>query len=130
MKNTTEEIDDLIKKALTKEEAAFYSNLEEQSLLEMVLGIYQGKMKWFAILTTFIQLIVFGLSIYCFVQFLETEEVKQLILWGTGMFVGLMMMSMLKLFHWLQMDKNAILRELKKVEFQVAILTSKLKEDH
>jgi hypothetical protein len=127
MTNTTEEIDELIKKALTKEEAAFYSGLEEQSLLEMVLGIYQGKMKWFAILTTFIQLIVFGLSIYCFMQFLETDDVKQLILWGTGMFVGLMMMSMLKLFHWMQMDKNAIMRELKKVEFQVGILASKLK---
>lgn len=130
MKNTTEEIDELIKKALTKEEAAFYSGLEEQSVLDMVLGIYQGKMKWFAILTTIIQLIVFGLSIYCLIQFLETDEVAQMIRWGAGMFVGLMTMSMLKLFHWNQMDKNAIMRELKKVEFQVGILASKLKEDH
>jgi hypothetical protein len=35
---------------------------------------------------------------------------------------------MLKLFHWMQMDKNAILRELKRVELQVGVLSAKLAE--
>lgn len=128
MEHTKEEIDELIKKALTKEEASFYNDLDEQSLLDQVLGVYKGKLKWIAILTTVIQFIVFGLAIYCLIQFLETEDLREMILWGTGMFVGLMMQSMLKLFHWMQMDKNSILRELKKVEFQIGVLASKLNE--
>lgn len=134
MEHSKEEIDELIKKALTEEEAAFYNDLDEQSLLDQVLGVYKGKLKWIAILTTFIQFIVFGLAIYCLIQFFKTEDLREMILWGTGMVVGLLMQSMLKLFHWLQMDKNAILREVKRVEFQIGVLASKLndlkKSDH
>ena len=129
MKNSSKEIDELIKNALTKEEAIFYNQLEEQSLLEMALGVYQGKLKWLAILTAVIMIIVFGLAVYCLVQFLQSEDTKEMILWAAGMFGAMMATSMLKLFHWMQMDKNAILRELKRVEFQVGLLATKVAEN-
>jgi hypothetical protein len=34
---------------------------------------------------------------------------------------------MLKIWHYMQMDKNAILREVKRLELQVAILVEKQK---
>lgn len=126
MKNSKEEIDELIKNALTKEEAIFYDQLEEQSLLDMAMGVYHGKLKWFAVLTAVIMIIVFGLAVYCLVQFLQSEDTKEMILWASGMFGAMMTASMLKLFHWMQMDKNAILRELKRVEFQVGLLAKKI----
>ncbi len=129
MENSKEQIDELIKSALTKEEAIFYNELEEQSLLEMVLGVYQGKLKWFAILTAVIMAVVFGLAVYCLIQFLQADDAKEMILWACGMFGAMILSSMLKLFHWMQMDKNAILRELKRVELQVGVLAAKLGED-
>jgi len=129
MKNSNEEIDELIKSALSQEEAIYYNELEEQSLLDMAIGVYRGKLKWLAILTAVVMIVVFGLAVYCLIQFLDAENTKDMILWAAGMFGAMMVSSMLKLFHWMQMDKNAILRELKRVELQVGVLTAKLAEN-
>ena len=129
MKNSNEEIDELIKSALSQEEAIYYNELEEQSLLDMAIGVYRGKLKWLAILTAVVMIAVFGLAVYCLIQFLDAENTKDMILWAAGMFGAMMVSSMLKLFHWMQMDKNAILRELKRVELQVGVLTAKLAEN-
>ena len=128
MKNSNEEIDELIKSALSQEEVTYYNELEEQSLIDMALGVYRGKLKWIAILTAVVMVIVFGLAVYCLIQFLEADNTKDMILWAAGMFGAMMASSMIKLFHWMQMDKNAILRELKRVELQVGVLSAKLAE--
>ena len=127
MSHSKEEIDEIIKSALTKEEASFYDELEEQSLLEMVLGTYQGKMKWPLIISVFFILIIFALTVYCLVQFLNVESTRDMIIWGAGMFGGMMAVSFMKLFHWMEMNKNTILREMKRLEFQIGVLASKSK---
>jgi len=129
MKNSKEEIDEIIKSALTKEEASFYDELEEQSLLEMVLSTYQGKMKWPLIFSAFFIFLIFGLAVYCLVQFLNAETTRDMMTWGAGMFGGMMAVGFMKLFHWMEMNKNTILREVKRVEFQIGVLASKLSEN-
>ena len=59
------------------------------------------------------------------IQFFYVESTEELIKWGIGGLVCLIGVSMLKIFAWLQMDKNAILREMKRLEFQISILSSK-----
>lgn len=123
MKDNIEEIDKLIKETLTQEEAKFYDGLEEQNMLEMVLGLFQGKNKWIMYLMNFMTLVFFALFVYCTVQFFNTDVTNELIKWGIGALVFLFGVSMLKVFAWMQMDKNAIIREIKRLE--ILILTSK-----
>lgn len=120
MKNEKEKIDELIREALSEEEAAFYDTLEEKDLFGKLESVYRGKLGGLAILMTVIQLIIFGLFIYCLVQFLSVDTTNELIKWGAGGFVSLLAVTMLKLFIWLQMDKNDILLEMKKLELQLA----------
>jgi hypothetical protein len=119
MKNNIEEIDKLIKETLTQEEAKFYDELEEQNMLESILGLFQGKNKWIMYLMNFMTLVFFGLSIYCVVQFFDANETKDLIKWGIGSLVFLFGVSMLKIFAWMQMDKNTLLREMKRLELLI-----------
>jgi len=126
MKNNMEEIDQLIKESLSKEEAQFYDELDEQSLFEMVTGLFRTRHRWIMIMMNIVTLIGFVFFVYCLVQFLDAEKTNELIKWAVGGGVGLLTVSMLKLFSWLQMDKNAILRELKRLELQVASLSGKL----
>ncbi|MFC4721829.1 DUF6768 family protein [Geojedonia litorea] len=128
MKTHMEDIDQLIKDTLTKEEAKFYDELEEQNVFEMLVGLFRGKNKWIIILMNVVTLIFFGLFVYCTVQFLDTEVTNELIKWGIGGFVCLMTVSMLKIFAWMQMDKNALIREMKRLELQVSSLSTKLSE--
>ncbi len=125
MKKHNEKIDDLIKETLNAEEAKFYDELEEQDLFGMVGGVFKGKMRWFAIVMNIVNLLVFGLLIYCIVEFINMEETADLIKMAVAIGACIMMMSMIKLYMWMQLDKNAILRELKRVELQVAALSSK-----
>ena len=126
MNKEIEKIDDIIKEALTQEEAKFYNELDEQGIWRKIGGLFRGKNAWFFIVMNILNLIMLGIAIYCIVQFFNTESTNELIKWSMIFFFCAMMMSMLKLYAWMQMDKNSIIRELKRLEFQVSILSSKL----
>ena len=121
-----EKIDELIKEALTEEESKFYDNLDEQNVFQMLGGLFQGKNKWIIFLFNVVMFIVLGLLIYCVIQFFNTDVTNELIKWSLAIITGLLMISMLKMFLWMQMDKNSIKREIKRLELQVSNLSSKL----
>ncbi len=126
MKNEFEKIDELIKEALTEEESKFYDNLEEQNVFQMLGGLFQGKNKWIMLLMNIVMLIVFGFLIYSIIQFFNTEQTNEIIRWSLSVITCLLMISMLKMFLWMQMDKNSIKREIKRIELQISTLSSKL----
>ena len=128
MKNNMEDIDKLIKETLTEEESKFYDELEEQNVLQMVWGLFKGKNKWILIMMNIVTLIFFGLFIYCLVQFFSVEATKDLLKWGLGGVIFLLGVSMLKVFAWMQMDKNALLREIKRLEIQISSLSGRMPE--
>ena len=128
MKNHIEEIDKLIKETLTQEEAKFYDELEEQNVFEMIGGLFRGKNKWMMYLMNFMTLIFFGMFVYCTIQFFNTEITNEMLTWGLGGLVFLFGVSMLKIFAWMHMDKNAILREMKRLEIQISSLSGKMSE--
>lgn len=120
MNKKTEKIDELIKETLSKEEAAFYDELEEQNLIGKLGEVYKGKLGWLAAIMNVVHLLMFMAFVYCIVQFFNTENTNELIKWASAGFLSMIAMGMLKLFVWMQMDKNDILRELKRLELQIA----------
>ena len=128
MKNNLEEIDELIKDTLSKEEAAFYDSLDEQNLFEMFAGLFVGKNAWLLITTNISLLVFFALFVYSCFQFLNVETTAELIKWGVGSLMFLFSITMLKIYAWMQMDKNAILREMKRLELQIMSLSGKMSD--
>lgn len=125
MKTDKEKIDALIKETLTKEEAKFYEELDEQNLLGKLGEVYRSKMGWLAIIMNVVHLIIFIAFVFCTVRFFGTDNTNELIQWASAGFLCMIIMAMLKLYVWMQMDKNDILRELKRLELQVATLSHK-----
>jgi hypothetical protein len=128
MKTNMEDIDKLIKETLKEEEAKFFDDLEEQNLLQMVRGIFSGKNSWLVIVMSIVQVVFFGFFIYCAIQFFNVVQTNDLIKWGIFGTLSLMASSMLKIFSWMQMDKKAIIREIKRLELQVSSLSGKIAE--
>lgn len=126
MKTNMEDIDQLIKETLSKEEAKFYDELEEQGVLGMLIGMFKGKNKWIIIMMNVMTLVFFACFLYCIVQFFNVEETKELIQFGIGSLAFLLGVSMLKVFAWMQMDKNALIREIKRLELQISSLSGKI----
>ena len=100
--------------------------MEEQNLFQMVGGIFKGKLGWLILIMNIMTVVFFGLFVYCVVQFFETSITNELIKWGLGSVIFLISISMLKLFVWMQMDKNALLREMKRLEIQVLSLSGEI----
>ncbi len=115
-------IDEVIKQALSDEESEFLERLGEQSLMEEGLGLLKGRRGWISIWIGFVILVVFIGSIYSLVQFFDANEVKELMIWGGGFFLGIFMVTALKIWAWMQMDRNAIIREIKRLEVQLTAL--------
>ena len=128
MKTNMEDIDQLIKDTLTQEEAKFYNELDEQNLFQMLGGLYRGKLKWIFIYVNIVMIVIFGLFVYCAIQFFNTDITNELIKWGILGSFCMMAVGMLKLFAWMQIDKNALLREMKRLELQVSSLAIKLSQ--
>jgi len=128
MNTNSEDIDKLIKDTLTQEEAKFYEGLDEQNLSQMISGLFTGKNSWIVIVMSIVQVIFFGFFIYCAIQFFNVEATNDLIKWGILGTVSLVGSCMLKLFSWMQMDKKAIIREVKRLELQVSSLSVKISE--
>jgi|UniRef100_UPI00404A0B73 uncharacterized membrane protein len=127
MKKTNEQIDKIIYEALSKEEAEFYDQLGEQNIIDMTLGVFQGKNKNLYILTFIMAFVLFIAVVYCGVQFYQAETVKEMLVYiGIGFFCMTGVMG-IKMWHWMQMNNNAILREMKRLELQIAASNSQNK---
>ena len=128
MKKEFTEIDKLIKETLSQEEIKFYDSLDEQNIFEMLFGLFNGKNAWINILLNIIILVFFILLILCVVQFFNADGTDELIKWSFGCLILLFSISILKLYAWMQMDKKAILREIKRLELLVMSISAKLPE--
>ncbi len=125
MENEMEDIDALIKETLSKEEAKFYDELGEQNLLEMVGGLFKTKNRWIIIMMNIVSFIAFIMLVYCIVKFLNANTTDELIIWAVAGFTSMSFMIMIKLYAWMQMDKNTVLREMKRLELQISSLAAK-----
>ncbi|MBT8271069.1 MAG: hypothetical protein HKO90_05310 [Flavobacteriaceae bacterium] len=126
MKTSKENIDDIIKKALNEEEARFYDELDEQNLFQMVGGLFSGKLKWFIVMMNVIMVAVFVLLVYCLIQFFNTDDIGTMLRWGAISAISLIAIAMLKLFAWMQMNKNVLMREIKRLELQLSAISQKI----
>ncbi len=126
MSSEKQKIDELIKETLGVEDAKFYDALDEQSLLAKLGQAHKGKTGWLVSVMTVVHILIFIVFVYCTVQFFNTEITNELIKWSAAGFICIIFMGMLKLYIWMQMDKNDMLRELKRLELQVAVLSNKL----
>ncbi|MEO9510666.1 MAG: DUF6768 family protein [Flavobacteriaceae bacterium] len=128
MKTKMEDIDKLIKETLSEEEAKFYDELDEQNLFQMLGGLFKGKNSWLALIMNIMNALVFGLLIYCIIQTFDVENTNDLILWVGGVLLCFLTMSMLKIYMWMQIHRNALMRELKRLELQISSLSGKIGE--
>ena len=126
MNKEIDKIDEIIKEALTQEEAKFYDELEEQNLFQMLGGLFKGKNSWLALIMNVMNALVFGLLIYCIIQTFDVEKTNDLILWAGGVILCFLYMSMIKIYMWMQLHRNAVVREIKRLELQVSSLSNKI----
>jgi len=130
MNTSNKNIDDIIKESLSLEEAKFYDEMDEPSIFESFYSVFKGKNRWLTIYILIISLIILGLTVYSLIQFLETEIVTEILRWGVALIVGLLLMGFIKVYYWMEINKNIKLREMKRLELQLSLLTKKINNNN
>lgn len=122
------ELDMKIKEALLQEDAEIFEEFGgEQTLLEMVADTFRGRQRWLVFLTMFWTLVFFVLSILAIIKFFRADEMRDMLMWGAASAFFLSGVIMMKVWYWMEIYKNVVTREIKRLELQIARLTARIK---
>ena len=120
-----------IKDALTKADwAEDFDADRDQTFRQMLAGTFKGRTRWMTVLV-YIYIFAFtALMVVSIVSFFESgqTDTRSHILWATGFLMSALFVTFLKLWIWNIMNRNAIAREIKRLELCVAELTERLGE--
>jgi len=120
------DLDEQIRAALKAEDAEMLSKFEsDESLLSMLVGIYQGRRRWLNLGASVVTFIVFAAMIWCGFKFFGAEPdatTQELIGWATGFLTLFLFTVLMKIWFWLELLRTSVTREVKRLELQVALL--------
>jgi hypothetical protein len=116
------ELDKKIRAALAADEAELFEQLGEPSLPEQVIETFRGRGRWLVMLMFVMTTVFVGLGIATVIGFFQADTERAMIAWAAGFGFCLITIAMLKIWYWMELNKNAITREIKRVELQLARL--------
>lgn len=123
------ELDKKIREALRREDAELFDDYgAEPSIFEMMLETFRGKQWWLTAITAVWSLVFFAMAIFSAVRAVGAEDPSERTIWAMAFVFCILAMSMLKMWFFMEMNKNAITREIKRLELQIARLASRIKD--
>ena len=110
---------------LSADDAAFLARLDDdRGLYEQMADTFSGPLKLWTAFAFVLSLTFFIGAIYTLVQLWGGPPLRESLLW-LALFSWLTLaVGLIKIWFWMRMNQIALLRELKKIELQVARLAS------
>ena len=125
----TNKLDKQIREALRAEDAELFDeHSAEPAIHEMIIGVFLGKHKLLVAWVFILTLAFMGFAVFSAIRFFQAEDLTGQLSWASGFFVGLNAMTALKIWFWMEINKNTLTREVKRVELQIARLAKRIEE--
>lgn len=119
--------DDAVKKALEQHESQALqgTTLDDPGMFDQVLATFQGRQRWMVVLD-FVSILVFGiLAVISIVEFSRNEILSTRMAWGFVLVCCILTVAMLKIWYWMELNKNSIIREIKRLELRIVELAER-----
>ncbi|MEM7697276.1 MAG: DUF6768 family protein [Verrucomicrobiota bacterium] len=119
------ELDDLLKNTLNAEERELFAHYSrEPGVFSKVGALFRGRNRWLAFYVYFWTLVFFGFGVWCAVQFFSegNDTLRETVGYATGFLFGMIIATIIKTWFWIGMERNAITREIKRLELAIAKL--------
>jgi hypothetical protein len=88
----------------------------EQGLMAEAVAPFRGKRRWVNVVGLCYGFAGFAIALWGGVRFFEAEDTRAQILWAVVCLIGILLNAFLKVFFWMEMHTNRVLREVKRVE--------------
>jgi hypothetical protein len=121
------DIDDKILEALSTEDQEVMANYgKELGLCGLMAESFKGKLGVWMIIFI-IMIVVFAVVlIYSAINFFSVEEMIPKLNWMAIALTALIVVALMRLMYWIQLIHLSTIREVKRLELQVSLLTKKL----
>ncbi len=116
------DLDRMIETTLNEEDRTFLAQLvREPGYFRQVGGLLSGPLGWINLLLMVVQAALFFGGAWCAWEFFQVSDPVLALRWGLSAAVLLIVATMLKLATlWPTLQANRVLREIKRLELQVA----------
>jgi len=133
--NTSEKSSDKLRQAISETDPEL-SEADARILAEnpgpireLLISQFRGKM-WASSVIVYVYILLFSaLAVFCGVRFFLAETMRDWVLYGVGFATAVGIISVVKLWYWMLANRNAVTREIKRLELQVAHLAEMIDED-
>jgi len=120
-----DDLDKKIQEMLNAEERNVMDAFEQHGLFGQFTSIFQGGQAWFMMMIFVIGMIMASVGLYAAIKFATVADIASMIRWGGLAWLGLFSISIIKVWGWMRIETNRTLREIKRLELQVAMLHTK-----
>jgi len=117
-----DDLDRKIEEALNAEDRAMLDEFGEQGIFTQWFGVYRGPQAWLFSLVTVVAVVLAAGGFYSLWKLIEIGSGPDAVKWGAAAFILLIMVSFIKVYFWMRMESNRIIREVKRLELQIARL--------
>jgi hypothetical protein len=100
----------------------------EGSLYDDIAGTFRGHMRWVNIMGWVAGFVMAGVAIFCSWQLFTQTDMRSMQLWGVGTTIAFLALGLIKLWFFLELHRSVLLREIKRLELQVAGLAASLRD--
>jgi hypothetical protein len=119
-------LDDAIRGALSAEDAEFLARFErEPNVFVQTTGLFRGGFGWIngLFLAVFIPIAFF--VVFAAWKFATLEDLRAMLHWGAMGAFAVVVLALIRLWFFMELQTNRVIREIKRLELQVARLTAR-----
>jgi hypothetical protein len=118
---TMRNIDELIDRAVDEEERELLRSIgEERGFVGQVFGLFRGPLGWVGVVLIVAQSVMFVAGVWASWNFFEATDPMAALRWGMPAAVLLIGALILKMSLWPTFEANRVLREIKRLEWQLS----------
>ena len=123
-----DDLDRAIRQSLSAEDTELFDRLgADETLRRQLLATFEGRLRWLNAAGWIGGFVLFGAASVFASRFLAAQDLQDMLRWGAASTLAFAGLALVKVWFWLELQKNAIVREVKRLEVQVASLAAQLR---
>ena len=112
------DFDDKLKRALEDGKPIAFER--EETLRQMMAQTFRSKMRWMVVWLYCEAIAVMVLAGWSGYNLYHAQEMKQIVVWATVLIISSIFFVLIKVVGWQWVNKYSLLREIKRLELQIA----------
>jgi len=117
------DLDRKIQAALRRDSAG-ESLADEPNIAEEVIAAFRGRRRWVSAVALLTQFIALAGVVFAAIKFFEAPDITAQLRWGGLTLALFIVVSMIKIWFWLELQSHRVLREVKRVELLLVSRTT------